>query len=257
MMTWNPEQYLRFDQHRLRPALELIQRIPLQTVENIIDLGCGTGNVTPLLKARWESAHIIGMDSSESMLARAQQDFPDAQWIQADIQTWSSNEPCDVLFSNAALHWLPHHEDLFPRLYAMVKTGGIFAIQMPNNFAAPSHTMMHQIAAHSQWSQPLENLLAKKPPVHNPTFYYDLLKPLSSNVEIWETEYWQVLTGTHAVAEWTKSTGLKPFLDALQEPDRSDFENQYRQSLATAYQQRADGTTLFPFKRLFIVAQKK
>lgn len=256
-MTWNPEQYLRFDQHRLRPALELIQRIPLQTVQNIIDLGCGTGHVTPLLKARWKSANIIGMDSSESMLARAQQDFPESQWIKADIETWSSDEPCDVLFSNAALHWLPDHERLLPHLYAMVKTGGIFAIQMPNNFAAPSHTMMYQIAANSQWSQSLEHLLAKKPPVHNPTFYYDLLKPMSTDVEIWETEYWQVLTGTHAVAEWTKSTGLKPFLDALQEPKRSDFENEYRQLLATAYQQRADGTTLFPFKRLFIIAQKK
>jgi trans-aconitate 2-methyltransferase len=255
-MTWNPEQYLRFDQHRLRPALELIQRIPLEHASQIVDLGCGTGNVTALLQQRWENAQVLGVDSSSSMLARARQDYPQSQWLAADIQTWQATEHCDLLFSNATLHWLPDHANLFPRLLSMVKTGGVLAIQMPNNFTAPSHTLMMQAARNGRWLRRLKAVLPNSSPVHRPAFYYDLLIAEAQHIEIWETEYWQVLVGDDAVAEWTKGTWLKPLLDALEEPARSQFEQEYRRLLAMAYPQRADGTTLFPFKRLFMVVQK-
>jgi trans-aconitate 2-methyltransferase len=255
-MTWNPEQYLRFDQHRLRPALELIQRIPLEHAAQIVDLGCGTGNITALLQQRWKDAQVLGVDNSSSMLARARQDYPQGQWLEANIQTWQPTESCDLLFSNATLHWLPNHTHLFPRLLSMVKVGGVLAIQMPNNFAAPSHTLMMQAARNGGWFKRLEAFLINTSPVHRPAFYYDLLIAEAQHVEIWETEYWQVLVGNNAVAEWTKGTWLKPLLDALEEPARHQFEQEYRRLLATAYPQRADGTTLFPFKRLFMVVQK-
>lgn len=255
-MKWNPEQYLRFDQHRLRPALELIQRIPLEHAAQIADLGCGTGNVTALLQQRWKDAQILGVDSSSNMLARARQDYPQQQWLEADIQTWQATASYDLLFSNAALHWLPDHSHLLPRLLSMLNTGGVLAIQLPNNFAAPSHTLILQAARNGGFCKRLEAFLPHNSPVHRPAFYYDLLSAEAQHVEIWETEYWQVLVGDNAVAEWTKGTCLKPLLDALDEPARSQFEQEYRHLLASAYPQRADGTTLFPFKRLFMVVQK-
>ena len=251
--TWDPQQYLSFADHRLRPALELLARIPLDAPARVVDLGCGAGNVTQHLRLRWPRAELMGIDSSEDMLAKARATDRSIRWELGDLGHWQPAEPPDVLYANASLHWLPDHDALFPRLLGQVAPGGALAVQMPRNFDAPSHTSMAEAARQGPWAERLRGLL-RESPVGEPERYYDLLAPLASRVDVWETRYLQVLSGENPVAEFTKGTWLRPLLEALNEPQRSAFEAAYRALVARAYPCRPDGHTLFPFKRMFIVA---
>jgi trans-aconitate 2-methyltransferase len=187
------------------------------------------------------------------MLDKAAAENPGVEWQQADLATWRPARPADIIFSNAALHWLDGHERLFPGLLAALAPGGVLAIQIPRNFGAPSHTSITETALSGPWRPRLEPLL-RPAPVAAPEFYYDLLAPLAASLDMWETEYLQVLAGDNPVKEWTKGTWLGPLLAALEEPERSSFEAAYAERVAAAYPPRADGKTLFPFRRLFMIA---
>lgn len=252
-MAWDPSQYLKFSGERLQPALDLIARVPLAQPAEIVDLGCGAGNVAQVLAARWPGAALTGIDSSAEMLAKAKAALAKARWVQGDIGATAFDRPPDLLFSNAALHWLDDHATLFPRLLRAVNAGGVLAIQMPRNHGAPSHRAMAEAAKAGPWAKTLRPIL-RESPVAAPAFYYDLLKPLAKRLDIWETEYLHVLEGDNPVVAWTKGTALKPLLDALVEPERSAFEAEYATRIRAAYPPRADGRTLFPFRRLFILA---
>lgn len=252
-MSWDPQQYARFAGHRLRPALDLIARIPLEHPRTVVDLGCGTGNVTRMLRNRWTEARITGVDSSPQMLAEARKVEADIDWEKCELAAWNPAAKFDLVFSNAALHWLDDHAALFARLCAKIADGGALAVQMPHNFGAPSHTLMHELASSGPWRDRLAALLRPQP-VLAPEAYYDLLAPRVSSLDIWETEYLQILEGENPVAEWTKGTWLVPLLAALAPDARAAFEAEYRRRVAQAYPRRADGKTLFPFRRLFIVA---
>lgn len=254
-MAWNPGQYLRFAGPRLRPALDLVGRIEAEAPGLVCDLGCGAGNVTRLLAERWPGAEVAGVDSSPEMLARARAEAPALSWIEADLAHWAPPRPADVLFSNAAFNWLDDHAGLFPRLVAALAPGGVLAVQMPRNHGAPSHTCMVEAAARGPWRDVLAPLL-RPSPVAEPAFYYDLLAPLAE-VELWETEYLHVLEGDDPVVAWTSGTALKPLLDALDEPWRGAFLAEYRARVAEAYPRRPDGRTLFPFRRLFLLARRR
>ncbi|MBI1942648.1 MAG: methyltransferase domain-containing protein [Betaproteobacteria bacterium] len=254
-MGWDPAQYLKFADERLRPALDLLQRIPAAAPETVVDLGCGAGNLAPLLLQRWPQAKLIGVDSSPEMLARARADHPGATFEQSDVASWRPPRPVDVLYSNAALHWLDHHERLFPALLQAVKPGGWLAAQMPRNFGAPSHATIVQTIEQGPWRAQLEPLVRRRP-TEEPQFYWKVLSGGTCALDIWECEYLQAMQGENPVAEFTKGSWLKQFLDRLQEPQRGAFEADYRRRVAAAYPKQADGRTLFPFRRLFIVAQR-
>jgi trans-aconitate 2-methyltransferase len=251
-MSWNPSQYLKFGDQRLRPAIDLLQRIDLAAPRDVYDLGAGAGNVTRQLRARWPNAHITGVDESEAMLARAAE-AADIDWQRADLAGWRPPRPADLIYSNAALHWLPDHDRLFPSLLAMLAPGGVLAVQMPRMFSMPTHTLVADAARSGPWRDRLEPML-RPPPVSEPGFYYDLLAPRAALVDIWETEYLHVLEGPDPVKEWFKGSWLTQFLEVLDEPWRSEFEACYARLVAEAYPRRADGRTLLPFRRLFIVA---
>lgn len=253
-MAWNPQQYLAFADQRLRPVLDLLSRIPDEAPERVVDLGCGAGNATRILAEKWPDAAITGVDSSPEMLARAREEAPAINWVRSDITSWDPADPPDVLFSNAALHWLDDHETLFPSLVRRVRPGGTLAVQMPANFRAPSHSLIEEIGREPRWRDAIVPLI-KAPPTHEPEFYYDLLRPLLQSLDIWHIEYLQVLTGDDPVAAFTKGSWLPQFLDALPEAERGPFEAEYKARLRDAYPKRRDGTTLFPFKRLFILAK--
>ncbi len=253
--AWDPAQYLRFAGHRLRPALDLLNRIDLERPEAVADLGCGAGNVTRWLARRWPEADVTGIDGSGAMLAKAAEALPEVRWRQADIAAWAPDRPQDLIWSNAALHWLPDHEALFPKLAGHLAPGGVLAVQMPCNFTEPSHTAMADAARDGPWIDALEPLL-KPAPVREPAFYHRLLAPAVSELDLWETTYFQLLEGENPVAEWTKGTWLKPMLDALTGDWRNGFEAAYRARVAAAYPPGPDGRTLFPFRRLFFVAKR-
>lgn len=253
-VAWDPGQYLKFADHRLRPAVDLLNRIDLDQPREVYDLGAGAGNVTRLIKERWPDAHVTGIDDSDAMLAKAAATAPAITWQRADLATWRPSRPADLIYSNAALHWLPAHDRLFPTLLGALAPGGVLAVQMPRNFGARSHTAISEAALAGPWRATLEPLL-RPAPVADPDFYYGVLAARAAALDVWETEYLQVLEGPDPVKEWTKGTWLKPLLDALREPERSRFEAAYAALVAQAYPRRADGRTLFPFRRLFLVAR--
>lgn len=254
MSDWNPSQYLKFSQPRLRPALELLARVALESPALVYDLGCGTGTMTGLMAQRWPQARVTGVDASASMLEAAGERPPNLHWQRGDIASWRPEGAPDLIYSNAALHWLPDHAALFPRLLASLAPNGVLAVQMPRNYGAPSHTAIGEAARAGPWRSRLEPLLHETPPVASPTWYLDLLSAHGASVDAWETEYFQLLRGDNPVKEWTKGTWLAPLLAALAEPERGQFEQAYAERVARAYPHRADGTTLLPFKRLFLVA---
>ena len=252
-MAWDPAQYLKFAGPRLRPAIDLLGHIDADPPRLVYDLGCGAGNVTRFLAERWPRAKIIGIDGSAEMLDKAKADLPQIEWQEADLATWRPGEPPDIIYSNAALHWIENHAPIFVALFESLAPGGTLAVQIPRNFGALSHTSMGEAARMGPWRAKLEPLL-RPSPVEPPDFYYNLLAPLAARLDIWETEYLQVLQGDHAVKEYTKSTWLSPLLAALDEPHRSMFEACYTALVDAAYPQREDGKTLFPFRRMFIIA---
>lgn len=254
-MTWDAAQYLKFADHRLRPALDLMGRIGADAPKTIVDLGCGAGNVTALLAKRWPAATVTGLDSSATMLERARADHPSLRFEVANAADWTAQPTVDLLYSNASLHWLDDHASLFPHLFRQVAPGGWFAVQMPRNFLEPSHQSVAEAGRDGPWRTTIEPMIAP-PPVAEPGVYVDLLAPEAIELDAWETQYIQMLEGENPVAEWTKGTWLKPFLDALQGAERAGFEAMYRQRVAAAYPPRADGRTLFPFRRLFLVARR-
>ena len=252
-MAWDPQQYLAFAAPRLQPAVDLLARIPLAAPASVVDLGCGPGNVTPLLRQRWPDAEIIGLDNSDEMPARARATGTDAAFEKADVSNWQPDRNFDVIYSNAALQWIAGHETLFPHVAAQVAPGGVLAIQIPRNFEAPSHSIMLDVIRDGPWRELLEPVWVAVP-TQPPRFYYNALVPLARDLQIWETEYLQVLDGENPVAEYTKGTWLTRFLNPLDEPWRSEFEAIYRERVAAAYPPEANGKTLFPFRRLFILA---
>lgn len=254
-MAWDPAQYLKFAGPRLRPAIDLLGHIDVEAPSLVYDLGCGAGNVTRFIAERWPEARIVGIDGSAEMLGKARADLPQLEWQQADLATWRPPRPAEIIYSNAALHWIEDHAPVFVALFQSLAPGGVFAVQIPRNFGAPSHTSMGEAARRGPWRTRLEPLL-RPAPVAEPAFYFELLSPLAAKLDMWETEYLQVLDGEHAVKEYTKSTWLSPLLAALDEPDRSQFEAVYTAMVDTAYPRRTDGKTLFPFRRLFIIATK-
>ena len=253
MATWDPGQYLKFADHRLRPALDLMARIPPIAARRIYDLGCGPGNITRLLADRWPDAQVAGVDGSAEMLAKARALAPGLEFVQADLATWVPPAPAELVFSNATFQWLGDHETLFPRLLSFVKPGGVLAVQMPRNFDAPSHRLLTETVEQEPWAARLKPLL-RRTPVAVPQVYHRLLAPHAAALHIWEVEYLHRLEGANPVVEWTKGTALRPFLDALQGAERDAFLAAYGRRIAAAYPPEDDGATLFPFRRLFIVA---
>ncbi|HXS07193.1 MAG TPA: trans-aconitate 2-methyltransferase [Rhizomicrobium sp.] len=253
-MTWNPDVYLTFADQRTRPAADLLARVPAQNPGRVIDLGCGPGNSTGLLQARWPRARLEGLDSSAEMLAEARQSGVAAEWVLADLARWAPDAPYDVIFSNATFQWVPDQAALFPKLMSFVKPGGVFAFQVPVNYAAPSHALMREAAADPRWREKLKHV--RETERGKADVYYDILKPHAAALDIWQTEYLQMLEGEDAVYRWVSGTALRPFVQALQGAERDAFIAAYKAKLNAAYPRRADGTTLFPFQRLFVVAVK-
>lgn len=261
--VWDPGQYLRYGGHRLRPAIELFQRIDLDAPAVCWDLGCGAGEIAIAMSQRWPAAHVIGFDASAEMLTKgkASPGGDKVDWREGDIATWRPDAPADVIFSNAALHWVGDHARLFPHLMGCLKPGGVLAAQMPLSWGQTSHRLLREILADGNGGKgygdaELQAGVARKW-VDEGAEYFDRLRPLASHVDIWETHYLQELTGEDPVLEWVKGSALRPVLTALGEDGAAAYLAEYGAALRAAYPQRPDGATLFPFGRLFIVATRK
>ena len=262
--SWDSGQYLKFADHRARPALDLMARIPLEHPQVVYDLGCGSGNVTRLLADRWPRADVIGMDNSPEMLAQAAESGNGAgasrvQWEEGDLSGWQPAKTPSVFFSNAVIQWVPDHQELVPRLWSMLPPGGCLAIQAPLSWDMRSHQIMRETLANGGsngqpiGSDELRSAVGNRW-VQDPDFYYDLLAPEANHLDVWTTEYQHVLAGDDAVLEWVTGTGLRPILNGLEDGERETYLAEYRRRLNVEYPRRSDGVTLYPFRRLFFVA---
>ncbi|HEY2069265.1 MAG TPA: trans-aconitate 2-methyltransferase [Rhizomicrobium sp.] len=254
-MAWDPKTYLGFAGERTRPAAELLARVTTEAPHHVADLGCGPGNSTALLAARWPDADLEGVDNSAEMLHEARTSGFKARWTQADVATWAPRAPCDVLFSNATLQWLPDHAALLPHLMTHVAEDGVFAFQVPRNFDEPCHVLIREVANSGPWAAKLKNVRDWWN-VLEPEAYFTVLEPNARSIDIWETCYVQVLDGEDAVFRWMSGTGLRPFANALDGAERDAFLAEYKRRVALAYPRRASGKTLYPFQRLFAVARR-
>ncbi len=249
------KQYVMFENERTRPVGDLLAAVPATPVHLAVDIGCGPGNSTEVLAARMPGATVSGLDSSADMIAAARERLPQFQFDVADIATWDAAGPYDLILANAVLQWVPHHETLFPRLISKLAPGGNLAVQMPDNLDEPAHRLLRDIAASGPWAGKLHGV--ERTMRYGADWYYPLLKPLCTRVNVWRTVYYHALPGgADAVVEWFKGSALRPFLQLLDEGETIVFLERYRDAVAQAYPALADGTVLLPFPRLFIVATR-
>jgi trans-aconitate 2-methyltransferase len=255
MSSWNPETYLKFEKERTLPCRDLIFRIELDTPSRIADLGCGPGNSTAVLAERWPRARILGIDNSAEMLKIARSSQVRAEWLETNILRWNPNEQYDLIFSNAALHWVPDHEKEIPRLFGLVRIGGALAFQMPTRTDL-WFDVLQKLLNSSTWKnqfRPTSSDFFS----HELPFYYGLLSKTARRIDLWETKYFHVLSSAEAVVDWTKGTALRPLLDRLSDGSaREAFVRAYTNEIKLAYRKEADGRILFPFLRRFVIAYR-
>ena len=249
MAAWDPAVYLEFAQERSRPFLDLVQRIPAAP-RTIVDLGCGPGHLMPVLRARWPEADLTGVDSSPEMIERARASDPGTRYELASIEDWVPDQNVDLVISNAAFQWVPGQREVISRLAQSART---IAFQVPNNFAEPGHTLLHEIAGRAPYAPHTPST----PQRHGVSaeMYLDLLARPGWTVDAWETRYLHVLHGDNPVFDWISGTGARPVLQSLPPHLRDQFEREYKTALAQAYPARPWGTVL-PFTRVFVVATR-
>jgi trans-aconitate 2-methyltransferase len=256
MADWSAQQYLKFEDERTRPSRDLLAQIPIADARQVVDIGCGPGNSTELLVRRWPQAEVIGIDTSADMLRQARERLPQQKFIEANISHWAPPEKADVLFANAIFQWVPGHLKQLQRLLGALPSGGVLAVQMPDNLDEPVHVLLREVAKTGPWRQKLADKAGARDVLPTPGGYYDALGPLCTRIEIWRTIYNHVLENAASVVEWVKGTGLRPFVDPLEAPERKQYVAEYTKRIAEAYRPQADGKVLLRFPRIFIVAVK-
>jgi trans-aconitate 2-methyltransferase len=256
MDDWKPNLYMQFRSERTQPSIDLIGKMNLIEPKSIIDIGCGPGNSTQVLVNRWPKAKITGLDSSPAMIKKAIQDYPNQEWIVADALTYKPKIAYDIVFSNAAIQWIPEHGKLLKKFHGMLTDIGLVAIQIPLFWDMPLGKIIRKTAEDSHWKERLKGV-SDLFTIHNYSFYYDHLSSLFNSIDIWETHYFHVLDNHMAIIEMMRSTGLKPYLDKLDNDlDISQFEKKVLIGIEKEYPEQKNGKVLLPFKRLFFIGYK-
>ncbi|MDR0478165.1 MAG: methyltransferase domain-containing protein [Desulfobulbaceae bacterium] len=258
MSDWNPNLYLKFDRERTQPAIDLTMKIMMDQPRRIIDIGCGPGNSTNVLMTRWPQAEIIGLDRSQAMIAEAKTKYPAVKWVRADASSdLTGLGRFDIVFSNAAIQWMPDHERLLPNLANMLNANGILAVQVPITDRMPIRIELDKLASSDKWKDHFLALHTQLS-MHEPRFYYDIICRLSNEVDLWETQYFHIMNSHADIVKWYSSTGLRPYLDCLENDIlRTGFKTDFENSLRLVYPIQADGRILFPFTRIFFTVRKR
>lgn len=256
MNDWNPELYLQYKNERIQPCIDLVNRIDYPNPKNIIDFGCGPGNSTQILVNRWPEAHIIGLDNSPAMIEKARKDFPGQEWILADARTYVSDLKFDIIFSNAAIQWMPDTKALLNKFYELLSYDGIIAVEVPLFFEMPLGILIEKTAKDNRWKDKTGNVFDQFS-IYNYSFYYDELSSLFNQIEMWETDYMNILNSHEDIMNMMRGTGLMPYLNKLHDDkSREEFEKEVYNGITQAYPKQRGGKVILPFKRLFFIARK-
>ncbi|QXI13324.1 methyltransferase domain-containing protein [Pseudomonas zeae] len=256
---WDAKAYQQFSRLRQRPVNELLDRVDLPNPQRIYDLGCGTGIATQLLAKRWPRAQLQGIDSSAQMLAEARCLPLRASWKHCDLLDWQPEQPADLLLAAAVLHFIEGHETLLLHLLGYLNPGGCLAAHMPDWRDALWYRLMLDTLENGgpdgtpMGTPELRQRMAARPLLALED-YYRLLAPMTTSLDIWETEQLQVVDGKSPIYDWVKVSALRPVMQALDSAEQTRFIYHYLMRVHKHYPQEADGHTLFAFKRIFIVA---
>ena len=256
-MSWSAAQYVKFEDER-HPAGARSRRTEFRTVWSAArPTSAAVLAIRPRSCARdFRTRRSSASNSSPDMIAAARKRLPGIAFEVADIRRWRLEQRFDVILANAVLQWIPGHETLMPALIERLNPGGALAVQTPDNLDEPSHRLMREIAGAGPWAAKLKAAAKARAARHDAGWYFRLLRAHASHVDIWRTTYHHPLAGAHAVVEWVKGAGLRPFIDPLDESEREAYLARYEAAIAKAYPAEADGTVLLPFPRLFFVATR-
>ena len=256
-MSWSAKQYVAFEDERTRPVRDLLNAVPETRARSVVDLGCGPGNSTEVLAARFPGATVTGLDSSPDMIEAARKRLPALRFELTAIETWDETGPFDVILANAVLHWVPGHAAVLPRLVGKLAPGGSLAVQMPDNVDEPALQLMREVAADGPWAEKLASAAETRTTIESAGWYYGLLRQNCSRVDVWRTTYHHPIAGgADAVVEWFKGSGLRPFIAPLEQAEQQAYLDRYRAAVSRAYPALPDGMVLLPFPRLFIVGTR-
>lgn len=253
---WNPDLYLRFQKERTQPSIDLVNRLEMEAPKKILDAGCGPGNSTEILFKRWPNAELTGLDVSEEMIKKARESYPDQHWVHSGIMEYNKPAYFDLVFSNAVLQWLPDQDNLVTHMVSLIKPGGILAVQVPQNQNSPLHRALGQVAAQAEFK---DYTREAREALHyrSGSYYYNALTPLLEDLSFWETTYYHVMENHEDLIQWYRSTGMRPYLQALpNEEMRENMLNQVLSQCCQAYQPEQDNRIIFPFNRLFFMGKK-
>ena len=254
--NWNSAQYIKFQRERTQPAIDLVQRIDFDMPKQIIDIGCGPGNSSAVVKSSFPEAEILGVDYSSDMLERAQKDYPDITFRQLDIskEDWGLERKFDVVFSSACFQWVPNHKRIMTKCMDILNPGGKMAVHIPINFEEPIHKIIQEVSGRDRWTKRFYN-----PRVFYSLKieeYYDILAEISADFEIWTTTYYHRMKSHNDIIEWYKGTGLNPYLSVLNDHEKNEFTEEILCEIKKKYECRKNGEVILRFPRLFFIATK-
>lgn len=256
-LQWSSSTYLRFEKERTQPAIDLAMRLQSVKTERIIDIGCGPGNSTAVLKRFFPTAYILGIDNSQNMIEKASCDYSDIEFICLDASNdlYKISDKFDIVFSNACIQWIPNHKKLLKDMFGLLNTGGVLAVQIPINYNEPIHQIIHEVVHSPKWRQVFHN--PRNFYNLSPGEYHDVLSELSSNFTIWETTYYHRLPSYESIMEWYKGTGLRPYLQTLNRTDRTNFETEVFEMVKERYLFQSNHEIIFKFPRLFFMVTRQ
>lgn len=254
---WNPDHYLKFRNERTQPSIDLVNRINIDfTPGNIIDVGCGPGNSSQVLVRRWPECRLVGIDNSETMIAKAKTDYPASEWILANASSFISDKKFDIVFSNAAIQWIPDHKLLLKNFNGLLTGRGVMAVQIPLFWDMPVGKAIRAVSAESHWLKLTEGV-DQLFEIHDPYYYFDIITEMFSAVDMWKTSYMHVLDSHQAILDMIRSTGLRPYYEKIgNEKEIAEFEQEVFIDMQVDYPLQLNGKVLFPFERLFFIGYK-
>lgn len=255
MSEWNSEQYLKFKEQRTQPAIDLAKRIPFEHPNNILDIGCGPGNSTAVLKKMFPQAAVLGVDSSEDMIKKAKETYSDINFKLCDVTNELDKlDKYDIIFSNACLQWIPDHKKFIPMLFNRLSKNGVLAVQIPMNRQETLFKIMDDVIFEPHWN--FSSMKVETNETLTPEEYFDILSSCTEKFDIWETVYYHNMPSVEAMVEWIKGTRLRPYLNALDKAKTESLEKEITKRASECYGIQENGEIIFKFRRFFFVASK-